>query len=357
MYIFGKRTDRDARIEYTVLRDEKFDAAQQALNDFAADLINGSPTEEVNGRIPKVSAALTWRWRFPDETPAEKRRDLLKQQRRNVMLHRWPELTLKSLNGKTPREAAALPELKIAALACLLLLEIGNEQSGNEFDFNELRRELSLPTRDTIDPADIDPMRMSIVQVPQIDVAKLSDEDLLTLYRRVVLKNASESIRHLAKAVLDRGSLNDKVDKNETYDLLIRTATDAEDALSYVADAKKKATDAEESPARWLLAELSIRLSRGEAMECQKLVQTIQTRYMQEPGVSQGLYEILVSYGIISPEAMPPGAMPPGGMPPGAGPGAQMAAPAPAAQAWTPDAPAAAAPAAEKSKLWVPGMD
>ncbi len=168
------------------------------------------------------------------------------------------------------------------------------------------------------------------------------------------MKNASESIRHLAKEVLDRSSLNDKVDKNETYDLLIRTATDPEDALSYVADAKKRASDADESPARWLLAELSIRLSRGEAAECQALVQTIQTRYMQEPGVSQGLYEILVSYGIISPQAMPPGAMPPG-----AGPGPQMAAPAPepAGQVWTPDAPAAAAPAGEKSKLWVPGMD
>jgi len=149
------------------------------------------------------------------------------------------------------------------------LLELSNEQNGNEFDFNELRAALNLPTRDTIDPADIDALKISIVQIPLLDVAKLSDEDLLTLYRRVVMKHASEAIRHVAKEVLRRSSLNDKVDKNETYDLLIRTAVDVDDALSYVAAAKKTAADAGTSPARWLLAELSIRLSRAEATACQ----------------------------------------------------------------------------------------
>ncbi len=351
MYVFGKRTDRDARLEFTILRDEQFDAAKAMLTETLGEFLNGEPTEEVGGQVPKVTATLTWRWRLPDDTPSAKRRELIKQQRREVMLNRWTELTLKPLGGKTPRQAAADPAGKIPTLAAILLLELGNEQNGNEFDFNELRTALNLPTRDTIDPANIDAMKVSIVQIPLLDVAKLSDEALLTLYRRVVLKHASEAIRHLAKEVLHRSSLKDKVDKNETYDLLIRTAVDADDALSYVADAKRTAAAAGESPARWLLAELSIRLSRAEGMECQKLVQTIQTRYMKEPGVAQGLYEILVSYGIISPEGQPAGARP--SAPP------QMAAaptPEPASAVWTPDAPATEA-GGEKSKLWIPGMD
>lgn len=351
MYVFGKRTDRDARLEFSVLRDEGFDAAKATVTEVLGNFLSGEPTEEVAGGIPKVTAALTWRWRLPDDTPSAKRRELIKQQRREVMLNRWTELTQKPLGGKTPRQSAADPAGKIPTLAAILLLELGNEQNGNEFEYNELRAALNLPTRDTIDPAGIDAMKVSVVQIPLLDVAKVSDEDLLVLYRRVVLKHASDAIRHLAKEVLHRSSLNGKVDKNETYDLLIRTAVDADDALSYVSDAKKTAADAGESPARWLLAELSIRLSRAEATECQKLVQTIQTRYMQEPGVAQGLYEILVSYGIISPQGQP------GGRPPAAPP--QMAAaPAaePAAALWTPDAPAAET-AGEKSKLWIPGMD
>ena len=118
-----------------------------------------------------------------------------------------------------------------------------------------------------------------------------------------------------------------------------------------LAGVKKTAADAGESPARWLLAELSIRLSQADTSECQKLVQTIQTRYMQEPGVAQGLYEILVSYGIISPEGMPAGPRPAAQPQLAAAPVAE-----PASKLWTPDAPAAEA-GGEKSKLWIPGMD
>ncbi|MBI2478669.1 MAG: hypothetical protein HYV60_08560 [Planctomycetia bacterium] len=326
MYIYGRRTDRDARLEFSILRDDRFDAAKAALTEVLGEFVNGSPAEEVTGQIPKTTAALTWRWRLPDDTPPAKRREFVAEQRREVMLKRWPELALKTLGGKTPREAASLPKWKVPTLAAILLLELSSEQNGNEFDFNELRQALDLPTRDTIDPVGIDALKISIVKIPLLDVAKLSDEDLLILYRRVVLKHASEAIRHLAKEVLRRSSLNDKVDKNETYDLLIRTAVDAKDA--------------------------SIRLASADSAACQKLVQTIQTRYMQEPGVAQGLYEILVSYGIISPEGMPAGPRR-GAAPPRA---AAAARPEPASKLWTPDAPAAAS-GGEKSKLWIPGMD
>lgn len=352
MYIFGRRTDRDARLEFSVLRDDRFASAKAALEEILGEYLSGSTTEEVAGQIPTLTATLTWRWRLPDDTPAEKRRELVSEQRREVMLNRWPELALRKLGGKTPRQAAADPKWKIPTLAAILLLELSSEQNGNEFDFNELRKTLNLPTRESIDPAGIDALRMSIVNIPLLDVSKVSDKDLLVLYRRVVLKHASEAIRHLAKEVLRRGSLNGQVDKNETYDLLIRTAVNVADALSYVADARKTATEAGESPARWLLAELSIRLSTADTAECQKLVQTIQTRYMQEPGVAEGLYEILVSYGIISPEGMPAGPRR-GAAPPLA---AAAATPDTASKLWTPDAPAAAG-SGEKSKLWVPGMD
>ena len=62
--------------------------------------LEGDPTEEVVGTVPKVSAGLTWRWRLPDDTPAEKRQELVSEQRRETMLERWPEMTLKPLDGR-----------------------------------------------------------------------------------------------------------------------------------------------------------------------------------------------------------------------------------------------------------------
>jgi tetratricopeptide (TPR) repeat protein len=352
MYVYGKQTDRQARLEFSILRDDEFEAKKDSLVDLAGDLLDKDPTEAVDGQVSKVSAMLTWRWRMPDETPAERRRELIAEQRRDVMLNRWPELTLKVLGDKTPREAAADATQQIPTLAAILLLELSNEQNSNDFDFNELRQELKLPTRDPLDPAELDAMSVSLVQIPLVQVEKLSDDDLLTLYRRVVLKYAISSIRRLAEEVLNREGLDERVDKNEAYDLLIRTATDSNDALRHVEDAKKTTAERGESPARWLLAELSVRLSRMETDECQKLVQTIQSRHVNEPGVAQGMYEILVSYGVISQDGTPAGPVP--SAPPQVAATAQPAEPA--SKLWTPDSPE---PAGEeqKSKLWVPGMD
>ena len=162
------------------------------------------------------------------------------------------------------------------------------------------------------------------------------------------------SIRKIAQEVLRRDSLNETIDKNEAYDLLIRTATDSEDALQHVEDAKQATNARGESPARWLLAELSVRLSRYEAEEAQAIVQTLQTRHRDEPGVAQGLYEILAGFGLVNPDGTAP-----------AGPAGASSAPAaeqPAATSdgsglWTPDSPSEPAPTEQKSKLWLPGMD
>ncbi|MBP86710.1 MAG: hypothetical protein CMJ64_08340 [Planctomycetaceae bacterium] len=354
MYIYGKETDRPGRIEYSLVRDEDYDSRKQALAEFAGEFIEGEPTEEVLGPVPKVSAGLTWRWRLPDDTPAEKRTELVSEQRRESMLQRWPAMELKTLNGKTPRELAADPANQVRSLAAILLLELSNEQNSADFDFNELRRELELPTCDPIDPAHVDAMTLSLVQIPFVEVEKLSDEGLLTLYRRVVLKYAVTSIRIIAEEVLRRDSLNDTVDKNEAYDLLIRTATDSEDALRHVEDAKQATSERAESSARWLLAELSVRLSRYEAEQAQAIIQTLQLHHRDEPGVAQGLYEILASFGLITPDGTPPA------MPAAAAQAAVAAQPAAAdggSALWTPDSPSESAPTEQKSKLWVPGMD
>jgi hypothetical protein len=101
------------------------------------------------------------------------------------------------------------------------------------------------------------------------------------------------------------------------------------------------------------MAELSIRLPRIESDQCQRLVETIQSRHINEPGVADGLFRLLVEHGVISPDGMPVGGRPAP---------QQAAAPSPAAPEasglWTPDGPATpASDEPQKSKLWVPGMD
>jgi hypothetical protein len=156
--------------------------------------------------------------------------------------------------------------------------------------------------------------------------------------------------------------------------------------------AQQAARDRKESPAPWLVMELTVRVRRGEAEEFIRLLNELQARHMREPGIAQAVTQIMVQHGMISQEDVNAAARSqlarsmgargadrlgtPGAGPvpvPGAGMGgvpvvdpAAMPGPAtPAAAApdggeavWTPDAPAASdEPAGEKPKIWMPGMD
>ena len=106
-----------------------------------------------------------------------------------------------------------------------------------------------------------------------------------------------------------------------------------------------------ESPAALLLEELRLRLLMGRDVgECDRLLQQLRANHINEPGVAQALYQLLVEFGIISPDGRPAAK--------GRAAGetvAEAAAPPEPSKLWTPDAPA---PASEKkSALWTPDMD
>jgi hypothetical protein len=145
------------------------------------------------------------------------------------------------------------------------------------------------------------------------------------------------------------------------YVALTQSAPDAESALAMLEQAKSFA-DARNIPiANLLLTEVGLRLSSGDAEGFQKVIETLTTRYGNEPEVMAQLQQMLMAYGLIGPDGSPRSA---GGPPPGAA-GPAAAAPGAAAQPggiWTPDSgspPPAAGPPSESGggKLWIPGMD
>jgi len=96
---------------------------------------------------------------------------------------------------------------------------------------------------------------------------------------------------------------------------------------------------------------LNLRFMRSEIQEIERLVQTIQTQHMNDPGVSEALFQTLVRYGVISPDGMP--MMPQQGAAPGMGgnDGGDS-------ELWTPDGGEPPQQGGDgESKLWVPGMD
>jgi hypothetical protein len=259
------------------------------------------------------------------------------------------------LDGKTPTDAAAESQYKLAVLADLLNLEIEADNSDWNIDFNALRRQLNLPTRDPIDANQINLEQLPVHRFTQLTFDGLTDEQLLTVYRRSYAMMVVGVLRRAALAVTERESLDDKVDKVEAYDILSDVAANSDEALEYLAKSRRLATAEGESPAAWLIDEMEIRLLRREYDKFLQLFKEIRSRYMNEPGIMTSLVAVLGRYGLVTPDGrlvIP--------AEPGAGDGGAAREETPAI--WTPGSEAAATdagavPAKPESKLWIPGMD
>jgi tetratricopeptide (TPR) repeat protein len=348
LQLFGKQTDRSARVDFSTLKTADYDAKIAALLGVLAPEGNAREGEEVTGKITRLGAALASNWRLPDAMPLPKRKKLLDAHHAHVLTGVFPDLPQGVLDGKSLRQAAGDASLQARALAVILLMDLAEPEERPEF--NLLRKSLGLPTVETLDPAGLRVASLSPVRLTRLDVKKLSDMDLLTAYQRGILYSAGRLLRKVGPEIVGRPTLKGKVDFADIYELMSRLSGTSDESIEYIRKAQEVAVASGVSPARYLMAEIPLRLGRREVDEFRRLFERLSTKHIKEPGISQSLQMLLYQLGILQPD----GSMATPGAPPAA------AAPPPASGLWTPDqgASAAAAPATGgKSKLWVPGMD
>jgi tetratricopeptide (TPR) repeat protein len=351
MQLFGKQTDRSARVEFSTLKTADFDAKIAALQEVLAPEGVTREGEEVTGKITRLGVALATNWRLPDAMPLPERKKLLEAHKTQVLLNVFPDLPQGVLDGKSLRQAAGDASLQARALAVILLMDLAEAEERPEF--NQVRKSLGLPIVEPLDPAGLRITSLSPVRLTRLDVKKLSDEDLLIAYQRAILYSAGRLLRKVGPELVSRPGMKGKLDFADVYELMSRLSGNSDEAIEYIRKAQEAAVAGGESPARYLMAEIPLRLERREVDEFRRLFERLSTKHIKEPGVAQSLQMLLYQLGILRPDGSmaTPGTAPPG---------APAAVPAPASGLWTPDqgAPAAAAPAAGgKSKLWVPGMD
>jgi hypothetical protein len=353
VFFYGKQTDRNARLELIAYRTE-LAQAQATAAEIAGDTLGAPGAENVESQTPVAQHLLSWNWRLPDDTPMEHRLELIKQARADALLERWPQMPQKLLGGRSPAAAAGDPAQRIKLLAAILILKLAVEQTAAEFDFNELRRKLGLPISEPIKLAADAPPILSLARLTRVAVDGLSDKQLLDLYRIADHYRHIAALRKFAHAVIARDSLDASVDKAEVFGVLAQTEPETQKAIQYLDEARKRAEAAKKSTAPWDLAELALRIARGDVAEADRLLHHIRSEHVREPGVAQALFQILAEAGIIGPDGRPTAAAAAAGADaPGiVVPGAAAAEPG---KIWTPgsDAPAGG----KKSALWTPGMD
>jgi tetratricopeptide (TPR) repeat protein len=363
LLVYGKETDRPARAEFISTKTADFDTKLKHFVDLLGPLGGEQLLQEESGRVASVAAMLAINWRFPDDTPADVRKRMIQEHRTQTLLSIWPNLPMGVLDGKTPRQAVADLAGQIRVQAIILQMDL-SEPIENP-DYNKLRRSLGLPTLEAIEPTGLRVETLSPARQTRLVVGQLTDEQLVAVYRRAVLTSAPRLLRRIGLEVVARPSLDQHaaIDKAEAYDILARMALDTGEATEFLVKAQAAAKAKGQSPARYLLAELSYRLQRGEDHESRRILSALTTKHVHEPGVQQALMNLLTQLGLVrvDPATGRPVMMIPSAGVPGAGPaplGATEPAPAPppAPALWTPDQ-IAPAPAGEgKSKLWLPGM-
>ena len=257
-FLYGKQTDREARLELTAYRTQLADA-RQAITDIGGDGLGAAGDEQVKTQVPALQHALTTNWRLPEDTPAEKRQELIRQQRREILLNQWPEMPRKIFGGKSAAEVSGDDAQRIRLLAAILLLEIATDQVASEFDFNELRRKLGCPEQQPIDPTQVALPELPLVRFGRVEVKKLSDDQLVELYQRADHYRHIAALRTLAQEVIARPAL-DKLDKGEVYGLLAQIEPDGAEAVAYLDKARAAAEADQKSTAPWDLAELALRI-------------------------------------------------------------------------------------------------
>jgi hypothetical protein len=184
----------------------------------------------------------------------------------------------------------------------------------------------------------------------RVDVSQLDAESLVYLLQRAQQVSATPAMRRCAKRIIDiELPEQQQPAKMIAYLTMIRATEQNEDALQLLEQAKSFAEAHKIPIANLLLTEVSLRLQAGDGEGFQHAIQSLTTRYGNEPEVMARLQQMLMAYGLIGPDGQPRSA-----------PGAPAAAPpAGGSELWTPDSPTPATPAAEGggSKLWIPGMD
>ncbi len=350
LMLFGRETDRPARLDAVLVKSDAYDSTVAKLNEIGGNLFTGDRREEVVDTLPRLLMEIDPACHFPPRTRPQVRRQVSEALTQQRLQERWPHIAAEYLGGKSPAEVMADPAWRIPLEAALMTLESIGEVSRSGWDVDALRRSLGLPV-----PASIaltgDVNQIALPKLHRIDPESLSTEQLGRCYGLARLFVATKAIWRLGNELLRRGCLESPEERYQIQLELAQYTDNYEAALGLLAQAKKEAVAANLSPAGALLSELSLRLRNGEVAEAQEVLTTLQTKHIREPGVAELLYRILRESGILRDEhveemqrSMTPAAAQ---RPPAAETGSGSAL-------WTPDAHPSSGEGEPPSKLWLP---
>ncbi|MBX7165164.1 MAG: hypothetical protein K1X74_02330 [Pirellulales bacterium] len=351
--LYGKETDRDARIILLAAQDERLDQARDILGEHGFGLLGPASEPRVLNPAYTHKGSQAVQWRLPDDTPPEKVAQLSAAHREQAYLQTWPKTPAQVLGGKTPAQAVSDPRWKRAVAAQILLHDLMTEADGEPFDFDRLRSQLGLPVAPSIEAASVDVDRLPLARLHRVDVQQLTDHQLEHLFSTAARFRADRALRKAADEILARESLRTAEAGPRACLVLSGLARQPQEALQWIDRGRELDEARGKSSAPWDLRELRLRIVMGQPEEFQRVLDHLAREHFREPGVREAVMSFLMQIGVMTPDGRVRG--------PQVAPSPETASglvlpesPAASGEIWTPDSERAAS---GKPALWTPDSD
>ena len=359
--LFGKETDRDARLVLQGLPAYEHENLETNIRDVLGDFIQ-IPGKILDRRpISKTQILTECRLslqQIRQDIAPETIEKIFTDYYGEFFVETWLAFPLGLLDGKTPVKAAKESQYTIPLLAAIQTIEERIPEEVRNDVVQKLRSRLGLPTQDTItvsESSDEDPLAVldayPVWRWHRFDVSKLSIDVLAGGLQIVVGMREMRAVIRFAEELLTRPMDSMPFPSRiMAFEALITTAQAKgkfEEALLWVERAKNESAAQGIPDAAWCLHEIMLRLMQGDTETAYDVVQYVATKYQDDATVMNALQELFIRIGMLNPDGTPSAALAQ----------AQVEQRTENQKLWTPGSSAptgSATSSATPSKLWVP---
>ncbi len=353
LVIFDRHEESPALAHLTAYGRERLDAITAPFTTVAGELAIPEGAPEEQGFLRSEHLPLVQDWYFPENLTTAQLNDLRRANGKHLIEEVWPNVAQEALSGKTPQEAALLPELKFPLTAAVVDFDAFCEKNNLVFDEAAMRTRLGLPAvAVTPLPPDSAIELVPVLRLRHTPLHDLPDEQLLRAADNVMRMGHSTLSIAAVGELLDRTGVQDKIDVPRMCMFLSRLCSrrlDFDAALAWVVRGKQACKDRKQpldALALWEVHELMLRSQRPGDPQIAPLANTLWNYYLPKlPEIREVVTGVLNELSLPGP--WNGGSAGAAAVEPLAGAGVGSAA------LWTPEAQTAGQP----SKLWLPGQD
>ena len=308
--------------------------------------------EDTLMEMPRDLFALYWRYHFPLKTPGVVRKQIENQRWQQCVEDIWPQTPLWTLNGSTPREAAADAERRVDVLAALYVLDSFCDRNGYPLDFDRQCQSMGIEPLPTLEVTEDTPVNsLTVMQMIRLPVSGLASGQLSVVLNRALLVHQDRFLFEVLLEVMKRPECQEQLDLDRVYLTMTQLCADRNDReaeakyLQQAQDLADSAENAFEAKLQWLIRELTFRLEDPTDEQLKPLLKRLWDGYTAKlPQLKEYLNSIVQMFELTPPWTETGNIITPGGLDSQSSGGV-----------WTPDAPAADTQQSE-SKLWLPGQ-